>query len=144
VTEIVPLEKFHMEKLVHEDMNLMYIEQLYNEHLFTHPLSRAVLIDGEVMVVGGALEQWQGRAMLWMIFSEKSKMKFVTVFRAMKDLLKFYLNEFQRLETYMPADFYQAHRRAQLFGFSCEVRRSRKFFPSGQDGSIYSICRGDL
>lgn len=141
MTEVVPLEIHHADKLLAEPMNYQYVDTLTNKSIINSPFSRTIIVCGEPMVVGGCVEIWRNRGVIWMVFSEKSRIVFLPIFRAMSDILQLWLNDFDRLETYVPTDFLTAHRRAEMFGFHCETPCAKKFFPSGGDASIYVRTR---
>jgi hypothetical protein len=97
------------------------------------------MIDGEPMVCGGVIEIWNGRGLIWTVFSEKSKHCFLPVFRGIKKFID--AQPYTRLEISIPINLKFAMRRAEMLGFKLECACAKKFLPDGTDCALYAIVR---
>lgn len=104
--------------------------------------SYTILRDGHPIWSGGIIPYWAKRGHAWMLFGRGCAKNFVPVFRAVHQILR-KQTEFDRIETDVPTDFLQAHRRALLLGFRLEVPRAQKYSPTGEDRAIYIWVRED-
>ncbi len=105
--------------------------------------SITILYKGQVMVCGGVSKIWEGRGIIWSIFSEDSKIHFVATYRAIRRWLCDMQKKYARIEMSVDYGFFQGCRRAELLGFEIETVRAKRYTPSGNDCSIYSLIRKD-
>lgn len=94
---------------------------------------------GEVVLVGGLVEVWPGRATLWSYVGAGAGPYMTRLTRGVRRLMD--ASNYTRIEVYVDANFEGAHRWARLLGFACESIILRAFFPDGRDGVIYGRVR---
>lgn len=143
--ELVPFKLEHLEPLIKQRMNANLIDWYSSGRPKTLENSNSItiMIDGSPMFCGGVTEYWPGRGQLWSVFSEDSKNHFIMVFRSIRRLLKYLLDErFKRIEMSVDYGFIQGIRRANLLGFTLEVVRAKSYLPGGGDATLYSLVRG--
>lgn len=107
--------------------------------LSNQPYSFTGLVNKEIVICGGLIEYWEGRAHLWTIFSRAYEKYPLASFRGLKKFME--IQPYRRVEVDVPTDFEKAHRRMRLLGFQLECRIARKFSEEGQDRSLYSWVR---
>jgi hypothetical protein len=92
--------------------------------------------DGTIVLCGGLVEYWKGRAEAWVSFSQYAACDFIGVWRVLRE----FLNTCGVARVEAAVSFYnsQGHRLVRALGFKMEVSEARKFLPGGEDASIYS------
>lgn len=142
--EWVKFEREHILPLLDQKINAN-IRESYRaqiaEQLESVPDSFTGILDGKVMICGGALKYWNGRAFIWTVFNEESKGCFLIVFRQIQNLFRDLLTRYHRLELAIPREFEIGRRRAKLLGFQLECECARKFLDDGTDCALYSLIR---
>lgn len=139
---IIPFKRDHVLPLFEQKINLSSkdsflscnVDQLENLNCYT------MCWNEEVLACYGAIKIWDRRAALWTVFNEKSKFHFVPIIRAAKRL--FIESPFDRIEMAVPISFEIGHRRARLLGCTVETERAKKYFPNGEDCTLYAWIRG--
>lgn len=135
--DLVPLERKHVESVLASPINREARKFLRAEHIARiayGPCAVAAIVKGEVMAVGGVDHMWDHRGGVWALFSHKSEMCFLPVFRAVKKWLD--MLPYDRLDLDVPYGDEKALRRAKLWGFKVEAERAQKFGPGGEDCTL--------
>lgn len=144
MSEIVNFKSGHLFALIKEPMN-KHLEEWFKSGLvkqLEEGESFTMLVDGKIMVCGGITKYWEGRGQIWSVFSEMSRQNFTPVYRGIKGWLEDQLKKnYVRIEMSVSCDMDVAKRRAELLGFEVEVERARKYLPSGEDCTLYSMVR---
>lgn len=145
MSEFIPFKKEHLAPLLEQKINFSIREWALSTAVDMEKTDSVTLMyRGKVMVCGGIAPYWHGRGQLWSIFSEDSKFNFVPTMRGMKKWVHNQLKEkYSRIELSVEMGFLQGHRRAKLLGFELETMKAKKYLPSGETCSIYSLIRGD-
>lgn len=93
--------------------------------------------DGVVMLCGGLLEYWNGRAETWASFNKREVRK---DFLAVHHQVEKFLDEsgFRRIEAAVVLGFENGHRWVKALGFRLEAPVVRKYLPNGKDCSLYA------
>ena len=143
MSEVLKFKLEHLAPLLEQQMNASlknWAETEYAEHM---EKTDAVTFfhNGVPMVCGGISEYWKGRGHLWCIFNEESKEHFIPTFRAIKAWLTDMQKKYFRIELSVSTEFFQGHRRAKMLGFEMEILAAKKYLPSGETCSIYSLVR---
>lgn len=94
----------------------------------------AVEKDGEIIFLGGVIEMWPERAMVWSLVSASAASCFLRLTRAVTAFLDD--QPYRRIECYVDWDFTAGHRWAALLGFKLEGRMTA-FSPRGTDMAMY-------
>ncbi|WP_157781439.1 hypothetical protein [Rhodanobacter denitrificans] len=102
--------------------------------LATQP-SITVLDGGEVLMCGGWLPLWEGRAMAWSMLAEGIGTRMTGVVRAARRMTDTFTG--RRLELDVERDHAEAHRLARLLGFTLETPCMPRFYPNGADAAMY-------
>lgn len=140
----IAMSRAHLEGLIKEPMN-KDIAAFFNDEMMNtleSSVCRSFEYKGKIMVCGGITNYWPGRGQVWTVFSESSKTNFVSTFRAVRDWLKEQLEiNYFRIEVSIPCGFKIGQRRAEMLGFELEILRAKRYLPSGEDCSIYSMVR---
>jgi len=98
--------------------------------------SYTALVDGDPVAAAGILPQWHGRAIAWAFLSNMGAGQFIGVHRAVKGFLDgCYV---QRIEMTVDCDFPEAHRWAEMLGFTMEAERMRAYSLDGRDCALYA------
>lgn len=144
-SDIIPFKKEHLKHLLSQDINKHdrnlfsdeFIEQLEKTNIYF-----TIVYKNKICVCGGIVPYWSGRGEIWSMFSEESRINFVAVFRAIGSWVRHQLKtNYQRIEVSIKPEFLLARRRVEALGFKLEIERAKKYLPSGEDCSIYSIVR---
>lgn len=96
-------------------------------------VASTLIIDDEIIMCGGVVEQWQGRHVLWAMLSDKAG-KYL--YRATKFGRRLMETRDGRVEAIVRSDYPQAHRWVQLMGMKWHHHEER-FLPGGIDADIY-------
>lgn len=113
---------------------LTSITPKHAESLAEHP-SETVLHGDEVLLCGGVIPIWAGRAMVWAYVSADAGPHMLPVTRATQRFLSDYA--VPRMELYVEEEFENGHRWAHMLGFQIESPLALRFFPDGSAASIY-------
>lgn len=98
-----------------------------------------VRADGEVVLVGGLVELWAGRATLWSYVAAGAGPHMV---RLTKGVQRFIAGStHRRIEMYVDVGFAAAHRWARALGFRLEAEHMASFFPDGRNAALYGRTR---
>lgn len=140
--ETVNLTKEHLLSLSEEPSNKFIFDWMASGHADEMiKTGVAGILNGQVMVCGGAIEQWNGRAFVWSIFSTKCKTCFLPVYRGIKRF--FDTQPYTRLEFAVPINNPYGHRRALMLGFKLETPLAEKYLPNGEDCALYALVRSN-
>ena len=142
---MVAIEKFQPEDLenlllqpAQAFMKPLFSDAEYGESLAQHPSYTAFSASGRVLGCGGAIEQWNGRAIVWALLACDSGKHFTAIHRAVASFLNGL--PYHRIETTVDSNFAQGKRWADLLGFEFEGV-ARKYTPDGKDSFLYAIVR---
>lgn len=94
------------------------------------------LVDGKPIIVGGLVELWQNRALLWSFVDQSAGKHFVAVHRATMRFLE--AQTYRRIEAECDFDFAPGHRWLKKLGFVLEAPRMRAFRIDGGDSALYA------
>ena len=141
--ELVPFKMEHitpvLDQKINQGVKAFFLAQ--GKRYEDPKLGMTGMFHGKPIVFGGFEPIWDNRGMVWCVFSNEEKKHFVPVFRGIK---KFLLQTpYVRTEVYIPFDFEQGKRRAEMLGFKLECARAPKFLPNGTDCAIYCLIKGD-
>lgn len=135
---ITPLEKWHLHTIdvqeaqkdsTHEWQNDAYFEAVSQSGAF------AATKNGEVVCCFGALEMWEGRALMWCLLSKNAGRHMVAIHRSAQDFLN--RLPYQRIEAYIKVGFDAGKRWVEMFGFKYEGTM-KSFFPDGSSALLYA------
>ena len=90
-----------------------------------------------LLVIGGAVPQGPGRAVVWSVLSESIRDSMVTVHRAVAHTLD--VLGYDRLEAHVAADHLEGRRWARMLGFEMEGRMKK--FHAGRDYLLFARVR---
>lgn len=94
------------------------------------------VVDGdEVVMSGGIVELWPGRAICWALLAEHIGHRMTACVRATRKFLTSVTPH--RLELDVQEGHEEGHRFARMIGFEKETERLRAFYPDGSDGTMY-------
>lgn len=146
MSSIIPFKKEHLRHLLSQEINKSDIDLFSEEFIDNLEQSGSyitITYKDMVMACGGITPYWPGRGEIWTMFSEESAKYFVATFRLIKWWLHQQINtNYRRIELSIRPDYERPRKRAELLGFKLEIERARKYLPSGEDCSIYSMVRG--
>lgn len=94
-----------------------------------------VLHEDDVLLCGGVVPIWSGRAMVWAYVSADAGPHMLPVTRATQRFIEEYA--VPRMELYVEEEFENGHRWAYMLGFQIESPLALRFFPDGSAASIY-------
>jgi hypothetical protein len=138
---VVPYQAEHMARIQLQSTQLCNLNWMAEDQaeLLENHVCFTVLDGEEVLLVGGVLRLWEGRATAWAFLSKKIGHRFVKLHR----LVKRYFDtlDYGRIEAEVAFDFPEGHRWIRLLGFELENARMRKFFPDGTDAALYVRIR---
>lgn len=97
--------------------------------------SFSVLDGDEVLLCGGVIPMWPGRALCWALLAASIGHRMTGCVRTARRFLA--EQPQRRLEMDVALDHFNGHRHAQLLGFAVETPRLRAYYPDGSDGSLY-------
>lgn len=92
--------------------------------------------EGKIVMCGGFLQHWEGRAEAWAHLAQDAGKHMLTLTKMTKRLIE--ILPFTRFEATVDAKFPQAHRWMLALGFEMEAPLLRRYFPDGRDGSLYA------
>ncbi len=92
-----------------------------------------------IVVIGGAVEKWEGTGFAWLLLTSKAGPHMREIFRETQNYLK--CCSFPRIELLVESDFVNGHRFARLLNFDLEAANMRKWSPDGKDMALYSMVR---
>lgn len=93
-------------------------------------------VDGKVVLVGGLVEVWAGRAILWSYVASDAG-RYMT--RLTRGVLRFIeASGHKRIEAYVDTGFAAGARWAHMLGFHMETARMAAFFPDGRDAALFA------
>lgn len=146
MSSIIAFRAEHLKHLLSQELN-KHERGLFTEDFIlsmeTNHQYITLIYKDKIMACGGITPYWPGRGEVWTIFSEESKYNFVATFRMIRWWLHQQLKlNYRRVELSIPPDNLNARRRSELLGFKLEVERARKYLPTGEDCSLYSLVRG--
>jgi hypothetical protein len=95
--------------------------------------------DGVVVLIGGLVEVWAGRAALWSYVGEGAAPHLVRITKGVRRFIE--SAPHTRIETYVDVGFAAGHRWAELLGFKLEAPHMPSFFPDGRDAALYGRVR---
>jgi RimJ/RimL family protein N-acetyltransferase len=107
-----------------------YARSLENQFAFT------ALVGGRPVFVGGVVELWKNRGLVWSFIDRQAGQHFVAIHRAVLRFLD--MLPYRRLEAECDVDFAQGHRWLKSLGFQMEAPRMRAFRVDGGDSSLYA------
>lgn len=95
--------------------------------LLENDFACTVLLDGQPILCGGAVPEWNERAIIWALVDERANAK---VFRELHTLVKSFLRNlpFRRVEAYVDIDFEAGHRWVKALGFKREDKDGMESF----------------
>jgi len=104
--------------------------------------TKTMLIDGEIVGIGGIVIYWQGMGEGWICVSKNIEKHPVKSVLRLKNLLMEVLKELdlRRLQVAVRFDFAQAIKLVQALGFEKECLM-KKYLPGGKNAWLYSIVR---
>lgn len=92
--------------------------------------------DGGIIFCAGAIEQWEGRHIVWSLMSHNAGKHMFSIVKAFKRLIPMYAGS-GRIEVIVRADFPEGCRLVEkFFGFTFHHYEER-FLPDGADARIY-------
>lgn len=91
--------------------------------------------DGVVMLCGGLIDYWQGRAETWASFNKGCKKDFLAVHHQVVKFLD--TCGVRRVEAGVEVNFEAGHRWVKALGFTLETVCARHYLPDGKDCSLY-------
>ena len=95
------------------------------------------VIDGdEILACAGTIKLTHGRAFAWSYISENIGARLVSFTRATRRYLD--VCGHRRIEMDVDSDFPQAHRWAEMLGFTMECPRRKSLYVDGQDCALYA------
>jgi hypothetical protein len=94
---------------------------------------------GEVVLIGGLLEVWAGRAVLWAYVGAGAAPHLVRITKGVRRFIEAAAHK--RIETYVDVGFAAGHRWAELLGFKLEAPHMPAFFPDGRNAALYGRVR---
>jgi hypothetical protein len=97
--------------------------------------SQAFVDGDEVLLVGGAIEMWEGRGVLWSLLSGSIGHRFPAVHRLAQRFIAGL--PFRRLEATVDVGFTQGERWVDMLGFRLETPCMRGYLPNGGDAAMY-------
>ncbi len=138
--EISPLEPVHLSEVFDKaDLRDVYpldqqelLDQIQRQNSWT------LLIDGEAEGVGGTVEYWPGRSMVWAIFTDKARQHPRTMSKSARHALKFANG---RIEASARTDWPQAQRFLEHLGFS-KGELMEEYDACNADHYAYTIYNG--
>lgn len=98
--------------------------------------SFAGIHEGKVLAVGGVMELWENRALVWLMVDRHAGPHFVSIHKAVKRLLD--AVPYPRLEADTPCEFEPGHRWLKMLGFELEAPRMRSYRVDGGDSALYA------
>jgi RimJ/RimL family protein N-acetyltransferase len=107
-----------------------YAKSLESQYAFT------ALVEDYPMLVGGVVELWENRALLWSFIDRQAGKHFVGIHRGVLQFLD--MLPYRRIEAECDCDFAQGHRWLKKLGFELEAKRMRAFRVDGGDSALYS------
>jgi len=107
-----------------------YAKALEGVHAFTG------MVDGVPIGVGGVVELWDNRALLWSFIDRRAGPHFISVHRATKMFLE--TLPYRRIEAECDCEFAAGHRWLKKLGFEMEAPRMRAFRIDGGDSALYA------
>lgn len=124
-----PFEKEHFFKIRLQPAQKWMEEYVREEHipLLENHFAGTVMWNGEPILCGGAVPEWEGRALVWAILDERITPK---MFREIHTIVKDFLNglPFRRIEAYVDIDFTAGHRWMRSLGFKREDKDGMEAF----------------
>jgi len=114
---------------------LLYLDDDYEKDLLQSAYTVVGEHDGEIMVIFGVTEMWQGRAQAWALLSRQAgkHLKAITVrARSLLDAAPF-----RRIEAQCDFNFPQADRWLKMLGFQFEGV-AEKFNPDGSSAKLWA------
>ena len=121
---VVPFVPAHLDDLSlqpGQSEMLAFIEQPgYAEWLASIPGTYSMIKDGSVVMIGGLIDQGNGRALAWSLVS--SKLTGFDMVMATRYVISYFKTcPFRRIEAIVKCGFDQGARWAKLLGFKCET-----------------------
>lgn len=92
--------------------------------------------DDRVMMCGGLVPYWAGRAGAWATFNKDCRKEFIGIHRVVERFIK--VAPFKRIEAPVDVNFEPGHRWVKALGFTLEAPLMKSFLPNGVDCSLYS------
>ena len=104
--------------------------------------ARTVLIDGQIIGVGGCIVFWKGVGEAWFCLSKKALDHKIATFRCIKKIIEQAFSELKlkRMQVTERADFSQTIKMAESLGFKREGLM-KSYLPDGGDSYLYALIR---
>lgn len=139
---MLTLERLKLEHLKEIEMSAVepsIVGAVKHEHmmkLVESPHNYAITYQGSVLVCGGVVEYWFGRAEAWALLSKYCSPHLLEVQRIVID----FLNKvpYRRVEASIQMGYEKGHRWVQALGFVLELGERKFFFPDGSSASLYA------
>lgn len=137
MTELIKFKKEHLDKFFTQPSNAYLKDWVAAGHAENLEKldSFSAVYKGEIILCGGLVEQWPGRAQAWTVFDESCARNFLVAFRTIKRFLDGCT--IRRLEIAI-TDNEKYHRRARMLGFSLEAPRMEAFLSDGTACALYA------
>lgn len=136
--KIVPFERDHLRRMVIQQRQ--HLEQNLNDEILTamekQGDSFTAIDNDEIIACAGTLGLSHGRALAWSYISENIGNRLIGVTNSIKRYLD--IAGHRRIEMDVDCDFAQAHRWAQMLGFTKECDRRKSLYVEGQDCALYA------
>jgi RimJ/RimL family protein N-acetyltransferase len=106
--------------------------------------AKTVLIDGDIIGVGGVVVYWQGCGEGWFQLSKQSLNHKIEIVRCIRNVIRQAFEELKlkHLQVTERPDFPQSIKMAESFGFK-RVGLLRNYLPDGTDAFIYDMTGED-
>lgn len=140
---MVNLVKFEARHLgeIREQKAMAYLSDYWKpEHaalLERSPLAyTGIRENGKAVFCGGIVEYWDGRGEAWAVLDHDCRREFLAIHNHVRNFLN--ASPLRRIEATIDAKFSPGHRWVELLGFRCEGLLLRKYFPNGNDATLYA------
>lgn len=140
---IVPLTHYHIDGIKAQsaqDYFASWITPAIKNSL-VHELSFAAVEGARVLGIGGIIEYWPGRALVWAVLADGISKQFVGIHKAVLRFLG--TQDYDRIEASADVGFGPGHRWLGKLSFRCETPLMKKYLPNGADASMYVKLKGE-
>lgn len=138
---VEPFKAEHVDEMVVQDAQRADWQGVTQDMLraFEQTDAWTARVDGEVVLVGGLVELWAGRAALWSYVAAGAGPHMVLLTKGVRRFIDG--SAHRRIEMYVDAGFAAAHRWARALGFQMEAEHMAAFFPDGRGAALYGRIR---
>ncbi len=138
---IIKFKPDHLTK-IQLQKNQEHFYNWLNPESYTHLSGFTVIVDNRIVFIGGINKVHQSRYIAWSLLSYDCGKYLPAILKKVK---RYFIENCigYRIECTCDCNFSQAHRMAELLGFSCEAERMRSYEIDGRDAKLYAMIVGE-